>query len=92
MKKKINHYPHIYIGLPWWLRGKESACLGNRLCFNPWVGKFPGGGNGNPLQDSCPGDPMDRGYWQVIVHGVAREFRHDLVTKRHLYIIISFTL
>ena len=26
-----NYYPHIYIGLPWWLRGKESACLGETL-------------------------------------------------------------
>ena len=26
-------------------------------------GKFPGGGNGNPLQYSCLGNPMDRGAW-----------------------------
>ena len=32
----------------------------------------PGVGNGNPLQYSCLGNPMDRGVWQVIVHGVAK--------------------
>ena len=29
-----------------------------------------GGGNGNPLQYSCLENPMDRGAWQAIVHGV----------------------
>ena len=32
-----------------------------------------GEGNGNPLQYSCPGNPMDRGAWQAAVHGVAKE-------------------
>ena len=35
-------------------------------------GGFPGGGNGNLLQYSCLGNPMDRGAWQAIVHGVAK--------------------
>ena len=26
----------------------------------PGTGRFPGGGNGNPFQYSCPGNPMDR--------------------------------
>ena len=42
-------------------------------------GRFPEGGNGNPLQYSCRGNPMDRGAWQAIVHGVTKS--HDLVTK-----------
>ena len=29
--------------------------------------RSPGGGNGNPLQYSCPGNPMDRGAWQATV-------------------------
>ena len=33
------------------------------------LGRFPGEGNGNPLQDSCLGNPMDRGAWQATVHG-----------------------
>ena len=28
-------------------------------------GRFPGGGNGNPLQYSCLGNPMDRGTWRA---------------------------
>ena len=30
-------------------------------------------GNGNPLQYSCLGNPMDRGAWWATVHGVERE-------------------
>jgi len=32
----------------------------------------PGEGNGNPLQYSCLGNPMDRGAWQAIVHGITK--------------------
>ena len=35
-------------------------------------GRSPGVGNGNPLQYSCLENPLDRGAWQAIVHGVAR--------------------
>ena len=35
-------------------------------------GRSPGGGNGDPLQDSCLGNPMDRGAWWATVHGVAK--------------------
>ena len=38
----------------------------------PGRGRSPGGGNGSPLQDSCLENPMDRGAWQAIVHGVSR--------------------
>ena len=31
-----------------------------------------GEGNGNPLQYSCLGNPMDRGAWWAAVHGVAK--------------------
>ena len=37
----------------------------------PGSGRSPGEGNGNPLQYSCQGKPMDRGAWWNIVHGVA---------------------
>ena len=35
-------------------------------------GRSPGEGNGNPLMYSCLGNPVDRGAWQVIVHGVSK--------------------
>ena len=35
-------------------------------------GRFPGGGNGKPLQYSCLKNPIDRGAWQATVHGVAK--------------------
>ena len=39
----------------------------------PWLGRSPGGGNGNPLQYSCLGNPIDERAWWAIVHGVAKE-------------------
>ena len=39
----------------------------------PGSGRFPGEGNGNPLQYSCLGRPTDREVWWVTVHGVAKE-------------------
>jgi len=44
------------------------------VCVNLWVGKIPTGGNGNPLQDSCLGNPMDRGAWRATVHEVAKSW------------------
>ena len=38
----------------------------------PGSGRFPGGGHGNPLQYSCLENPMDRGAWWAIIHGVAK--------------------
>ena len=38
----------------------------------PELGRSPGEGNGNPLQYSCLGNPMDRGAWQATVHRVAK--------------------
>ena len=38
----------------------------------PGLGRFPGGGNGNPLQYSCPKNPMIRGTWWATVQGIAR--------------------
>ena len=35
-------------------------------------GRSPREGNGNPLQDSCRENPMDRGAWWATVHGVAK--------------------
>ena len=47
----------------------------------PGSQRSPGEGNGCPLQYSCLGNPMDRGAWWAVVHGVTK-VRHDLVTKQ----------
>ena len=39
----------------------------------PVLGRYPGGGCGNPLQYSCLEDPVDRGAWWFIVHGCRKE-------------------
>ena len=59
---------------------KESACNTGDLGSIPGSGRSPGEGNGNPLQYSCLENPMNRGAWQAIVHGVVR-VGHDLATK-----------
>ena len=41
------------MGSPNGSRGKESACSAGDLGSIPGLGRSPGGGNGNPLQDSC---------------------------------------
>ena len=61
------------MGLHGWLRGKESACQCRRVGSISWSGRFPGEGNGNPLQYSCLGNPMDGGVWQAAVYGFKEE-------------------
>ena len=39
----------------------------------PGLGRPPGEGNGNPLQNSCLGNPRDRGAWRSTVHGVSKK-------------------
>ena len=52
--------------------GKEFTCnVGDRRSI-PGLGRFPGGGNGNPLQYSCLENPLDRGTWWATVHGGAK--------------------
>ena len=38
--------------------------------FDPWLGRSPGEGNGNPLQYSWLDNSMDREAWQMTIHGV----------------------
>ena len=52
----------------------------------PESGRSPGGGNGNPLQDSCLENPMDRGDWKAMVHRVAKNWIQlkQLSTAQHV--------
>jgi len=58
--------------LPWWLRGKESACQAGDAGWIPGLRKSPEGGNSNPLQCSCLENPRDGGAWWAAVYGVAQ--------------------
>ena len=51
--------------------GKESVCNARDPGSIPGARRSPGEGNGNPIQYSCLGNPMDRGAWWATVHGVA---------------------
>ena len=53
--------------------GKESACNAGDPGSIPGSGRSPGEENGNPLQYSCLGNPMERGPWQATVHRIAKE-------------------
>ena len=61
--------------------GEESSCNAgdaglipeSRAGLIPGSRRSPGEGNGNPLQYSCLGNPLDRGAWQATVHGVRKE-------------------
>ena len=59
-------------GLPRWRSGKELTCWCSRSGFSPRCGRSPREGNGNPLQHSCLGNPIDRGAWWAVVHWVSR--------------------
>ena len=58
--------------ISWWLSGKESAFSGGDPGWILWWGRFPGKGSGYPLQYSCLKNPMDRGAWWAMVHGVTK--------------------
>ena len=66
---------------------KESICQG-RTCrrrrFDSWLGRSSGEGNGNPPQYSCLRNPMDRGAWQAIVHGVTKSRTQCNYTQIHI--------
>ena len=51
------------------LSGKESACsvrATGDAGLIPGLGTSPGEENGNPFQDACLEDSMDRGAWRAI--------------------------
>ena len=65
--------------------GKESTYNAGDLGSVSGLGRSPGEGNGNPLQSSCLGNPMDRGAWWTSVHGVAKE---SDTTERLIHLLL----
>ena len=62
----------LYSGLPRRLSSRRSACSVRDVGSISGSGRSPEGGNANPLQDSLLENSMDRGAWQVIIHGVTK--------------------
>ena len=63
----------LCVCLPQWLSGKQYTCNTGDTGLIPGLGRCPVERNGNPLQDACLGNFMDRGVWQATVHGVTKE-------------------
>ena len=73
-------------GFPWCLSSKKSACKARDAGDSGLISgsrRSPGGGHGNPLQYSCLENPMDRGAWWAIVHGVAKSWRRVKQLSMH---------
>ena len=51
---------------------KNPSANGGDVDLIPGSGRSPGEGNGNPIQYSCLGNPMDRGAWWATIHEVAK--------------------
>ena len=69
----------LFLGFPRWCwgflggsDGRESAYNAGNLCLISELGRSPEGWHGNPLQYSCLENPMDRGVWQAMFHGVTK--------------------
>ena len=56
------------------------------------LGRSPEGGHGNPLQDSCLENPMDRGAWWAIVHTVTKSQTQLKRLSMHAYMKLRRTL
>ena len=72
------HHLMIFWGFPGSSAGKESAYNAGDLGSIPGSGRFPGEGNGYPLQYSYLENLINRGVWQATFHGGCR-VRHDCV-------------
>ena len=59
-----------------------SASAGD-MGLIPRLERSPTEGNGNPLQYSCLGNPMDRGAWQAYRPSGPKRIEQDLATKHN---------
>ena len=77
MAVKLKHLQYSFNRVHWKIWGFPGGSVVKNLPANagdqgliPGSGRSPGEGNGNPLQNSCLVNPMDRGAWWDTVHGV----------------------
>ena len=60
------------MGFPGGSDGKEGTCNQGDLSSIPGLGRSPREGKGYPLQYSCLENPIGRGAWWAIIHGVTK--------------------
>ena len=73
-KNRSNQALYIPLDFPGGSDGKASVYNVRDLGSIPGLGRFPGEGNGNPLQYSCLENSMDGEAWWATVHGVAKSW------------------
>ena len=89
------HLPLVFFFFPLFLQGyqdfpgsldsKETTCNAGDPGLIPGLGRSRGEGNGNPLQYSCLGNPMDRKSGGLQSMG-SQTVRHNLVNKQQLQV------
>ena len=67
------------------VKNPTSARDAGDMSSIPGLGRFPGGGRGNPFQYSCLENSMDRGTWQTTVHRVAKSWTKMKQLSMHVY-------
>ena len=68
----------MFIDFPGGSDSKVSAYNAGDLGSIPGLGRSPGEGNGNPLQDSCLENSMDREAWWATIHRVTEVNRAEV--------------
>ena len=76
----------VFLGFACSSAGKESSRNAGDQDLIPRLGRYPGEGDGNPLQYSCLENPMDREAWQATVRRVAKSWTQLKQVSVHAYI------
>ena len=86
----IDRYTHFF-GSPGGTVVKDPLAIQEMVGLIPGSGRSPGEGNGYPLHYSCLGNPMDRGAWWAIVHGVTNSWTRlstHTLSLSHIHIFL----
>ena len=73
-RKSIRWVVKVRLGFPGSSAVKNLPAKAGDVGLIPGLGRFSGEGNGNLFQYSCLENPVDRGAWQAIVHGVTKSW------------------